>query len=224
MILYMYEKYLTNLAAEILSENNIKQLKKKYIQILKKSLSSKEVESIKRMLFHLNILSTEKLRHSIRVSQNVLEYSNELDVILGALFHDYIERGGNIEDLPIDDESKDIVEFLTALDEDVDKSEGNSVLTHLKSVFSNISDQELKNKLVYIKISDRLDNLRKRGKNVSKNYLKKSIELMNFLWDNYVGSSIDFEKIIVKLKKMLADDKGNNSKNYRAAKSKRSKR
>lgn len=187
----------------LLSENNIKQLKRKYIQILKKKISSKEVNSIKRMLFHLNILSPRKLRHSLRVSQNVLNYTDELDVILGALFHDYIERGGDIEDLPIDDDTKDIVEFLTAFDENMDNSESNQVLAHLKSVFENIKNQELKNKLIFIKISDRLDNIKKRGDKVSRNYIKKSIELLNFLYDNYVGEDIGIGKTISKLEKML---------------------
>lgn len=162
--------------------------KSKYIQKLKSALSLEDIKNIRRLLKKLKVMSRGKQRHSMRVSSSLMDMgSMDRDVVLGALFHDYIERGGDIDKLDVSQNVKDIVNFLSVFDDSYETSK-NPPLEHLRDVFGKIDNQSLKNYLIEIKVADRVDNLKRRGKNISKGYLKKSIELIEFLMGNYTGS------------------------------------
>jgi (p)ppGpp synthase/HD superfamily hydrolase len=184
-----------------LLKENLSKLRKTYLKKLKSSLSKSEVKQIAKDLKRLNIMPKGKLKHSIRVSDRLVDLDVDKDVILGALFHDYIERGGDVDDLSISEDTKDIVRFLSSFD-DTFASSDNEPLEHLIHVFGRIDNQELKNQLVMIKLSDRVDNLNRRGKSVSKGYLKKSIALLKFLMSNYTGS-VDLGKLLMALNRKL---------------------
>lgn len=176
--------------------------KRDFIKKLKGSLSKSEVNKIAKSLKRLKIMPKEKQSHSMRVSSNLMDVGIESkDVILGSLFHDYIERGGDIDKLDISETSKDIIKFLSAFD-DTHGNSDNAPLAHLISVFGQINNQGLKDKLVMIKVADRVDNLNRRGKSASKGYLKKSVDLIKFLMGNY-GGSTDLGKLLLALNRKL---------------------
>lgn len=184
----------------LITEKSLKAVKQSYLKKLKSYIPKKDIKSIEVILNRLKVMPKGKQKHSIRVSKSLVDFDSSVDVILGALFHDYIERGGNIDKLPISQTSKDIVRFLSAFDSsltDVD----NAPLHHLQLIFKDIENQELKNKLVLVKISDRLDNIKRRGKKISKDYLNKSKDLFRFLMSQYNGS-IDIGNIIGSIKNL----------------------
>jgi hypothetical protein len=75
----------------------------------------------------------------------------------------------------------ELVYLLTNQDEE-------DTLYKLKSVLSGKSKSTI-NDILIIKLCDRTDNLKKRvQKNIlSKNYINKSTELIQWIWDNYTG-------------------------------------
>lgn len=111
----------------------------------------------------------------------------------------------NLNEIDWEDKFKDVQQKCMNIKMVVDylnKVRANAPLHHLKSVFKGMKNQALKNKLVMIKLSDRVDNLNKRGLGVNKNYINKSIELIQFLKRNYTGS-INLNKILLFLHKKL---------------------
>ena len=173
-----------------------------YIEKIKSGLGEDDISSITKMLKKLKIMPVGKQRHSMRVSSNLVDLGVvDRDVVLGALFHDYIERGGDIDSLDISTTSKDMIKFLSVFDNQTSDTD-NAPLEHLVSVFGNISNESLKNQLVMIKVSDRIDNLKRREKSVSKRYLNKSIDMIKFLMGNYTGS-VDLKSLLMILHKKL---------------------
>jgi hypothetical protein len=131
----------------------------------------------------------QKVKHSKRVANLVKLLSTSKDVYNAALYHDYLERGGDIKVLKniINSYSIKLVEFLTYYDNDI-KISKNKSLDILKDRFKDL-DTKTKNDIIEIKICDRIDNLiRKKELNkLNDKYLIKSKELINFLTSSYDG-------------------------------------
>jgi len=192
LILENWRKYLDEKQSPEQKLAAIEKEKEAFLQRLKVKL----VKSINfdELFKRLEIMPGGKQQHSMRVGGHVAG-TGDPDVILGALMHDYVERGGDIDELVrsglISEPVKDIILFLSSTDEEVAKYAGeNEPLDHMIHVFKELDNQDLKNKLVLIKISDRVDNLNRRAgghKPLSGNYLAKSRNLINFLRTNYKG-------------------------------------
>jgi len=135
-------------------------------------------------------MPVEKVKHSKRVANLVRLISKSQDVYNAALYHDFLERGGNIYKLKniITPYSIQLVEFLSYNDND-NKISKNKTLDTLKDRFKKI-DINTKNDIIEIKICDRIDNLlRKKYLNkLNDKYLLKSQELFDFLISSYDGN------------------------------------
>ena len=129
-------------------------------------------------------LSKKKIKHSKRVAKLVKTLSDSDDVYYAALYHDFIEGGGDLKNL---NKTSTYQSFRMILA--LTKNDGDDTLGSLKK---NLFGQEQKfiNDVIKIKLCDRYDNLKKRNKNdeLSKKYLKKSIKLVRYLYESYVGS------------------------------------
>lgn len=192
---------------EILSEG-ISQIKRNFINHLKNKIPLIDIKKIKRLLSKLHIMPTQKVIHSMNVAKNVTKYSDDVDIIMSALFHDYIERGGDIDRIDISETSKDIIKMLSILDNENETSEFIDVEMHMNEILSGIENQELRNDIIHIKLSDRLDNIRKRAvkKSLSKDYLNKSIDLFKTM-DEYYNGKFNIQKIIKSIQKEYKPNK-----------------
>jgi hypothetical protein len=78
------------------------------------------------------------------------------------------------------------------------KAKDISTLSDLKMKFPTFSDS-FKNDVIYIKLCDRTDNLNKRVKSgdLSKRYINKSIKLIQYLYDNYIGNKEKIKNFIL---------------------------
>lgn len=138
----------------------------------------------------LNIMPKSKQKHSIRVTKQVhnLFGNNELDTdqwtaVTAAIFHDFLERGGDhsvLQKLGLSSQTIQVINALTA-----DKNDGDP-LEHLQTVLPRL-DENLRNIVILIKISDRIDNLSRRSPNVGRNYMERSSTLVNWLFQQYTG-------------------------------------
>ena len=139
-----------------------------------------------------------KQAHSARVGALTAAASKDPDVLVSALMHDFVERGGDIQQLVdngiLTDAQKDLVDFLSSSDKEVAEYAGdNEPLDHMKHVFKDMSDEGIKDKLAMIKAADRVDNLNRRALDPSRKgpltgkgskkmkYLRKSIALFDEL-------------------------------------------
>jgi hypothetical protein len=136
-----------------------------------------------------NVLSNKKLEHSKRVAELTKQLVKNKDLYDGALYHDYLENGGKLSDLEnlISPYSVSLVKDLTN-DKSESKDTDNLVLTKLKTKLNQINTQDL----LIIKLCDRCDNLNKRilSGEISKQYLKKSTELIQWIYDNYIDKEL----------------------------------
>lgn len=139
-------------------------------------------------------MTPEKVEHSFRVTQTLEQIGiRNRDVVNAALFHDYLECGGDImvaaRTLGFSDRTIRLIECLTNDSKWENPYLSNGPLLHLQNVLETANlDEMTKNYLILIKIADRLDNLeRKITEGVSRNYLKKSKELLKWLFENYTG-------------------------------------
>lgn len=129
-----------------------------------------------------DVMSKRKVKHSLRVFDKFKKYPKY--VRYGALFHDYLERGGDIKVLEsiLDPKSIALVKMLTLGSED-------DLIPHMDSVLCKTDDEELKNFLILIKLVDRKDNYTKRVRTntLTKKYKKKTKDLVRFLTSRYTG-------------------------------------
>jgi len=128
--------------------------------------------------------------------------SSREDATIGALMHDYIERAEEAGIDPVEaaqelvdtglltDTQKQIIIALTSTKAETEAYSGpNEPLHHMKKVFKNIKHAGIADTLAMIKVGDRVDNLNRRvlepergkGHITKKKYLKKSVDLINFL-------------------------------------------
>lgn len=138
-----------------------------------------------------SVLTNKKLKHSIRVADKVSHLPPEVQD--AALFHDFVEGGGSIYDIAykLSPESIQLINLLT-------NENDESVLTHVKHTLSTITDENLKNFLILIKIADRKDNYNKRIKRnkLTKKYKEKTKKLLKFLIRAYTGDKKHLKKIL----------------------------
>lgn len=136
-----------------------------------------------------------KRNHSERVTQGVHSLfttrdapldMNQWTTVTAALFHDYLERGGDhtvLTKLGVTPETIQVINALTS-----DKND-NDPLEHLQGVLPTL-DSNLKNMVILIKLSDRLDNLSQRADRggIGRQYMNKSNELVKWLFQQYTGN------------------------------------
>jgi hypothetical protein len=140
------------------------------------------------------VMSRYKYKHSKRVANLTKELSSLEDVYNSALYHDFLERGGKIED------TKKVLSFnsyqlILALSHDEDEDTLESLKTSLDG-----KPQEFINNIVYIKLCDRTDNLKTRFSNdrLKNKYIKKSAKLIQFLYDSFEGDKSILDSFIEK--------------------------
>lgn len=147
-----------------------------------------------------------KIRHAKRVEQRVKKMfgrtNAKKDAQLAALFHDYIERGGDINTakrkFKLSDKVTNIIGHLSDPEKmNVGDIANNAPLAHMRMILEDPSIlPEEKQIVILVKIADRLDNLTrriswaKRGLpedalvNIGK-YRRASAELLDYLFNFY---------------------------------------
>jgi hypothetical protein len=167
----------------------------------------------------LGVMPPAKQKHSLRVAKTLNSVGAGKVGIYAGAYHDYIERGGNVEDLTAHlDElglSKEILTVVQSLSSDEKHAEGkgNQPLEHIKQVLNAIQDQKTRDTIILVKIADRLDNLKKRIKTdgrIGRGYLNKSKQLLDYLQAMYTGKPKPFQKLLRKYYEILqkVDDNG----------------
>jgi (p)ppGpp synthase/HD superfamily hydrolase len=145
-------------------------------------------------------MKARKVKHSCKVAELTKELTDDEDVYYAALYHDYLERGGSYEELGkvISKKAYSLVLALTKDGVDtLDTETDNVTLAAIKAKFHRY-DAESRNALVIIKLCDRVDNLKKRRKRdeLSKKYIRKSVELVEFLCGEYTGDTAKLDAFI----------------------------
>ena len=140
------------------------------------------------------VMSRYKYKHSKRVANLTKEFTNSEDVYNSALYHDFLERGGEKS------ETRKILSFssyelVLALSHDEDEDTLESLKTSLHD-----KPQEFINNIVYIKLCDRTDNLKTKfsNDNLKSKYIKKSSKLIQFLYDSFEGDKTPLDSFIEK--------------------------
>lgn len=141
-----------------------------------------------------NVLPSKKYKHSKRVAELTKQIKNadSDDIYASAVYHDFLERGGDIKEMEmiLTPYALELVKILTnETDEDT--------LIKLKSLLSGKS-QSMIDDILIIKLCDRTDNLTKRifNNELNKKYYKKTVELLQWIWDNYKGDKKIMEDFI----------------------------
>ena len=140
------------------------------------------------------VMSLYKYEHSKRVAKLTKELSSSDDVYYGALYHDFLEKGGSEE------ESKKVLSFksyelIISLSHDDDEDTLTALITSLQD-----KPQDFINNIIYIKLCDRTDNLKTRFSNdkLKNKYIKKSAKLIQFLYDSFEGDKSILDSFIEK--------------------------
>lgn len=156
----------------------------------------------------LNRLPKHKRKHSWRVAKSLYRAGADPDAVHAAVAHDFLERGGTMKRLQkvIDKHglSPRVAELVRALssEEKNDEQADNEPLRHLQHVLPTLPE-ESRNKVILIKLGDRLDNLYRRGKKIGKNYRRKTSELLSFLGYAYTGPQEKFDKLASQIRALL---------------------
>lgn len=135
----------------------------------------------------------DKRAHSKKVNKLVKHISTDPNVEQAALFHDFIEQGGDIKTLKtiVTPKAVKLVKKLT-------NKEGADVLKKLKKQLKNTS-KDVRDKVIKIKLADRADNFYKRQQNgkLNNKYVNKTAALVNYLYKEFSDSQ--------QLKKFIRD-------------------
>lgn len=139
------------------------------------------------------VLNSKKLSHSQRVAEMVVKLENREDLYQASFYHDFLERGGSLNKLfnLISPYSIELVQALS-------KDEGvNDTLEALKNTIINKSDRFVADVLL-IKLVDRWDNLTTKNNegDLNRKYLKKSRELVSYIYSNYPNDKSKIESFI----------------------------
>lgn len=134
-----------------------------------------------------------KVSHSQRVARAVRGSGAGKEATMAAAFHDYLERGGDIETAQMKFKLSPLATNVILHLSDPEKSDTdespNGPLAHIQAILgSNKIPLEERRIVAIIKIADRLDNLMRRGRKPSKGYIRKSEELLSYLFDFYYNS------------------------------------
>ena len=138
------------------------------------------------------VMSKSKLKHSKRVANNTKYMIYSEDVYNSALYHDFIEKGGdtNILKSIVSEYSFQLIDTLTHnIDDDV--------LSILKTKLIG-KNTKFVNDIIIIKLSDRADNIKRKSKEgiLTKKYVQKSVELIQYLYDNFIGDKDKLKNFI----------------------------
>ena len=137
-------------------------------------------------------MNKRKVKHSCKVAELTTALTSSEDVYNAALYHDYVERGGTLEELKkvVTPYSYALIMALTKTETDYEEASGKNVTLDVLKSKLLVIPEHMRHDLIIIKIADRTDNLRKRLKagDLSKHYLRKSAELIQFLFNAYTGS------------------------------------
>tara|TARA_R110000868_G_scaffold118613_5_gene314552 strand:- start:866 stop:1432 length:567 start_codon:yes stop_codon:yes gene_type:complete len=159
----------------------------------------------------LQIMPKAKIKHSKRVAKELNKAKAGKIGVYAGLLHDYLERGGDlytlsqhIDELKLPPQIIQAVHALSADEENV-KTQPNQPLSHIQAVLQGIDDDGLRNIVILAKLSDRLDNLKKRGKRgkIGVKYRAKSLDLINWLSHNYTGKSKPLHIMLKAIDKLL---------------------
>jgi (p)ppGpp synthase/HD superfamily hydrolase len=150
-----------------------------------------------------SVMPKFKRKHSLRVSNTLAKLGVPKDVVSAGVFHDYPERGGDHKKLTGHHGLSDRTSHLVSLMTNPDKGGGDDPLSHFKELFPLITDPEVRNHLILIKLSDRLDNLRRRANNnnLTRSYQRNSAKLVKWLLKQYTGPEQHVAQLIAKLRK-----------------------
>lgn len=167
--------------------------------------------AIARMEPLLQIMPKAKIKHSKRVAKELNKAKVGKVGVYTGLLHDYLERGGDLYTLSQHiDELKlppQIIKAVHTLNDDEKNIEAqpNQPLVHLQAVLQGITDDDLRNIVILAKLSDRLDNLKKRDKRgkIGAKYRAKSIDLIDWLRHNYTGKSKPLHIMLKAINKYL---------------------
>ena len=140
-------------------------------------LDTKEMKHAKK------VLPTKKLKHSKRVAELTKLIKDNKDIYSAAVYHDFLERGGDIKDM-----SKILSPYALLLVKDLTNENDEDTYTKLKNSLVGKTPSFV-NDILTIKLCDRTDNLKKRvfKNSLNKGYLKKSSDLIQFIYDTYSG-------------------------------------
>ena len=163
----------------------------------------KSLDKLSPILQHL---PKKKRIHSVNVGRLLHKIgASDIGIYAGTL-HDYLEKGGTIESISDHLEelklSPQILHLIQSLSSD-EKNTGleNEPLIHITKIIPNLPT-DAKNLIILIKLSDRLDNLRKRlmikGR-VGNKYKCKSRDLVDYLTLQYDGDVKPMKKLLRKL-------------------------
>ena len=137
------------------------------------------------------VLPARKVLHSFKVGATTAAAGTSNHAVEAALLHDYVEHGGNLGNLAFKlNLSGRVVQMVQALSNDEKDVGSNAPLVHLQKILNDPQiDNGTRNEIILIKLSDRIDNLRKRIKagGVGDRYLLKSKELCKYLFQQYAG-------------------------------------
>lgn len=148
---------------------------------------------LKRFKKSLKFMPAAKQKHSFRVANMAAKAGLGREHVDAAILHDYIERGGDVAQLPklgLSNHALHVIKILSLEEKTPGADDTAVVLDHIRSMLNDPEiDERTKNIAIVIKASDRLDNLRRRirsGKLVEK-YWGASVKLLKMLFDNYGG-------------------------------------
>lgn len=138
------------------------------------------------------VMPIKKFKHSKRVAELTKLLKNNVDVYSAAVYHDFLERGGSKKDMKkiLSPYAFELVKVLT-------NENKEDTLNKFKKMFGYTGGEFL-NDIIIIKLCDRTDNLKKRSiKNtLDKEYIKSSVELIQWMWDKYKGDKSKIKNFI----------------------------
>ncbi len=161
----------------------------------------------------LSTMPKRKQEHSERVGRKLHKLGLHDEGVYCGLLHDYLERGGSIEqlrshiaDIGLPPRIVSIVQALTGVRlPDSDDNPNNPALDHLQGALPKL-DEDTRNVAIIVKLSDRLDNLKKRyrkDKRISNQYGKKSRNIVKYLKSVYTGDPAMFNSLASKILKYV---------------------
>jgi hypothetical protein len=141
-----------------------------------------------------SVMPKEKVQHSFRVGTTAAKAGLDSTYVDAAVLHDYLERGGDpkvLEKLGLSDSALSIIKLLSIDEKNPGMDDNEAVYQHVLQMLRSNEPQRVKDIAIIIKCSDRLDNLRKRVKrsNLTSDYYKKSMKLLNLLMGYFRGPS-----------------------------------
>jgi len=126
------------------------------------------------------VLNKKKQIHSYNVYNYLNDIENDKDSLHAALFHDFIEQGGNKKYLN-KNLSLDTVKMIKIL-----TNKSDNVVKEFKLKTKNLNNNN-KIKIFNIKLADRADNFNKRiiNNELTNEYIYKTVNLIQYIYDNY---------------------------------------